>query len=176
MTVTSLMTADELLNRPDDGYRYELVRGELRKMSPSGLDHGIVGARIIGSLIAHAESTGSGVVTNSDAGFRIGRNPDTVLAPDAAFISNERLVRTTKFSDGPPDVAFEVVSPSDRYSEVGEKIQEWLRAGTQVVVVVDPRTRSVQIYRAGGAETVTDTIVIDDILPGWRMPLSKLFE
>src|SRR6266568_2091390 len=117
MTVTSLMTADELLHLPDDGFRYELVRGELRKMSPSGADHGDVAAVIVWSLLNHVRKNRLGKVYTADAGFRIGRGPDTVLAPDAAFVRAARVVKTRKFFEGPPDLAIEVVSPGDSYTE-----------------------------------------------------------
>src|SRR6266542_2035456 len=131
MTVTSLMTADELLRLPDDGYRYELVQGELRKMSPSGNRHTIIGVRIAASLFTHVKAKRLGEVTGADGGYWITRNPDTVLAPDVGFIRRDRAVITDRFFDGPPDVAIEVISPSDTYTEVEEKTQEWLRAGTR---------------------------------------------
>src|SRR5438270_13850709 len=127
MTVTSLMSADELLQLPDDGNRYELVQGELRKMSPPGADHGGVAAAIIISLGSYVKERRLGKVY-SEIGFRIARKPDTVRAPDAAFVRRERVVKTERFFEGPPDIAFEVVSPNDTYTEVEEKTQEWLRA------------------------------------------------
>ncbi|HEV7764225.1 MAG TPA: Uma2 family endonuclease, partial [Thermoanaerobaculia bacterium] len=108
MSVSTLMTAEELLRLPD-GERYELVRGELKKMSPSGSRHGRVAAQIAGSLIPHVRRNKLGAVYIADAGFRIGRNPDTVRAPDAAFVRAERVIDTPGFFEGPPDVVFEVV-------------------------------------------------------------------
>src|SRR5437763_120767 len=151
MTVGTLITADELLRLPDDGWRYELVRGELRKMSPSGARHGRVAAQIVGSLIAHTKQRPLGAVYSSETGFRISRQPDTVRAPDAAFVRAERVVDTAGFFNGPPDAAFEVVSPGDTYTEIEEKTLAWLRAGTKAVIVVDPRTKSARIHRAGSA-------------------------
>jgi Uma2 family endonuclease len=175
MTVATLMTADELLMMPDDGQRHELVRGELRTMSPSGAEHGWVAAKIIGSLIQHVDQHRSGRVYAADAGFRIGRNPDTVRAPDASFVRDDRVVDTRGFFEGPPDLAVEVISPSDSYSEVDEKTLEWLRAGVRAVLIVNPRTETVRVHRTTGASIVNDTIEIDDILPGWRLPVVKLF-
>ena len=176
MTVTSLMTADELLQLPDDGFRYELVRGELRKMSPTGFEHGDVESAIDSSLRAHVKKHRLGKVVTGDVGFRIGRNPDTVLAPDVAFVRSERVVKTRKFFEGPPDLAVEVVSPGDSYTEVEEKASDWLRAGTQVVIVVDPARQTDRIHRASEIVDVTDVIVVDDVVPGWRLPLSEIFE
>jgi Uma2 family endonuclease len=176
MTVTSLMTADELFQFPSDGFRYELVRGELRKMSPSGADHGDVAAVIVWSLLDHVRRHRLGKVYTADAGFRIARAPDTVLAPDTAFVRSERVVKTRKFFEGPPDLAVEVVSPNDSYTEVEEKAAEWLRGGTRAVIVVDPRRKSVRIHRPEETLDITDTIAVDDVVPGWRLPLSELFE
>ncbi|HEV8433475.1 MAG TPA: Uma2 family endonuclease [Thermoanaerobaculia bacterium] len=175
MTVTTLMTADELLRLPDDGWRYELVRGELRKMSPSGARHARVAAQIIGSLIAFLKGHPIGTAYASEAGFRISRTPDTVRAPDAAFVRADRVVDTPGFFDGPPDVAFEVTSPGDTYSEVEEKTLAWLRAGVLAVVIVDPRTSTVRIHRTSGATNVTEAIEVDDVIPGWKLPLSEVF-
>ncbi len=174
MTIGTLMTAGELLRLPDDGWRYELVRGELRKMSPSGARHARVAAQIIVSLGAYVKQRQLGAVYASEAGFRISRHPDTVRAPDAAFVRAERVVDTPGFFDGPPDAAFEVISPGDTYSEIEEKTLDWLRAGVRAVVVVDPRTESVRIHRPTGAASVTD-VEIDDVIPGWKLPLSEIF-
>src|SRR3954453_17696121 len=106
MTVVSSMTADELLQLPDNGMRYELVEGELRKMSPSGARHGRVSAEIVGSLIAQMKRQRTGTVYSSDTGFRISREPDTVRAPDAAYVRSERVTDTIGFFEGPPDAAF----------------------------------------------------------------------
>lgn len=176
MDSTALMTADELFRLPDDGWRYELVRGEVRKMSPSGASHGCVAAEIIASLATYVKQRGLGKVYASETGFRIGRDPDTVRAPDAAFVSRERVVRTARFFDGPPDVAFEVVSPSDGYSAIEEKTLGWLQAGTRVVVIIDPRTKSARIHRLGGATPVVSVLAIDDVVPGWRLPLADIFD
>jgi Uma2 family endonuclease len=175
MTVTTFMTADELLRLPDDGWRYELVQGELRKMSPSGAEHGVIATQIIVSLGAYVKAHSLGRVYASETGFRISRQPDTVRAPDAAFVRAERVVATRSFFEGPPDLAFEVISPGDTYSEVEEKTLGWLRAGVRVVVIVDPRTSTVRIHRTSGATTVADFIDIDDLIPGWKLPLSEVF-
>ncbi len=176
MTVTSLMTAEELLQRPNDGSRYELVRGELRKMSPTGFEHGDVELEIGSSLRVYVKKHRLGKVVGGDVGFRIGHNPDTVLAPDVAFVRSERVVKTRRFFEGPPDLAIEVVSPGDSYTEVEEKASDWLRGGTRAVIVVDPARCSVRIHRGSETIDVTETIAVDDVVPGWRLPLSEIFE
>lgn len=176
MTVATLMTADELLLLNDDGWRYELVRGELKKMSPSGARHGRVAARIIASLVVYVEPARLGAVYASEVGFRLSRNPDSVRAPDAAFVRTDRVIDTAAFFEGPPDAAFEVVSPNDSYSEIDEKTLDWLRSGVRAVIIIDPRTRSVRVHREAAATTVVGVLEIDDVIPGWRMPLAEIFE
>jgi Uma2 family endonuclease len=176
MTVATLMTADELLRLPDDGWRYELVRGELKKMSPSGARDGEVAARIIVSLGSHVKERKLGTIYASETGFRISRNPDTVRAPDAAFVRADRTVNSASFFEGAPDVAIEVVSPNDSYTEVDEKTAQWLRAGARVVVIIDPRSRRVNVHRTSGATHATDGIEIEDVIPGWRMSLAEIFD
>jgi Uma2 family endonuclease len=168
------MTADELLKLPRGEMRYELVEGELRTMSPSGARHGRVAAEIVGSLIAHMKRQRTGAVYSSETGFRISRQPDTVRAPDAAFVRSDRVSDTAGFFDGPPDAAFEVVSTGDTY--IDEKTLAWLRAGTKVVIVVDPRTKTARVHRAGSASNAEDVIEIKDVIAGWRLPLAELFE
>ncbi len=176
MTVGTLMTADELLRLPDDGWRYELVRGELRKLSPTGESHGHVAAEIIASLSSYVKERRLGRVYASETGFRISRQPDTVRAPDAAFVSAERVVPRVNFIEGAPDLAVEVTSPGDSYSEIEEKTLDWLRAGVRAVVIVDPRTKTARVHRSTSAVTVVEAIEIEDVIPGWRLPLAELFD
>ena len=175
MTVTSLMTAEELY-RLGDGKRYELIRGELREMSPTGLQHGDVAALIAASLVNHVRQHRLGKVYINDVGFWIERNPDTVRGPDIAFVRTERVVRSQKFFEGAPDLAIEVVSPNDSYTEVEEKTAGWLRGGARAVIIVDPRRRTVRVHRGGETANVAEAIAVDDVVPGWRLPLAEIFE
>ncbi len=180
MTVdTRPFTADELLRLPDDGSRYELVEGELRKMSPAGGKHGRIGARILARLLTYVEQHNLGVVYGADTGFILSRSPDTVRAPDVAFDRAERAVDTDGYLPGAPDLAIEVISPSDLYTEVVQKTNQYLRAGTRAVVVVDPRKQIVQVHRPSGAATITTTVTevlaVDDVVLGWEMPLDDIF-
>ena len=181
-TTTQLMTADDLFDLPDDGFRYELIKGELKKMSPAGQTHGKYSSRINISLGGHVMMNRLGETYIADTGFVLESDPDHVRAPDAAFISNERLDEigeTDRFVQGAPDVAIEVISPSDRYTEVEEKVGDWLSAGCRAVIVVNPRRKSVNVHRSP-TEVVTltesDTLQIDDVVPGWRMPVRNIFE
>lgn len=144
------MTADELLRMPDDGYRYELVKGELRGMPPAGGEHGKIALKFGSRLLNYVEANNLGVVFAAETGFKIASNPDTVRAPDAAFVRLDRLPETglpKGYWPGAPDLAVEVISPGDIYGEVEEKVNEWLDAGTRMVIVANPRNRTLKVYR-----------------------------
>lgn len=175
------VTADDLLRMPDDGLRRELVRGELRVMTPAGHWHGRVAMRIGVRLARHVEENGLGVVYAAETGFRIGTDPDTVRAPDVAFVRQERAQEVPDargYWPGAPDLAVEVVSPEDTYGEVEEKVFDWLDAGCRMVVVVSPRKRTATIYRSRTdivALTEGEELDGGDVAPGWRLPLRELF-
>ena len=179
-TRAKLMTAEELLEMPDDGFRYELVRGELVKMAPAGRVHGKRGNRVNYSLSAHVYENDLGETYLAETGFHLETDPDHVLAPDIAFVSREREEATPDvdgFFPGPPDLAVEVVSPSDRLTEVADKVAEWLAAGTRMVVVVNPRNRTVQSHTLDGVTELTEADTLDggDVVPGWRLPVADIF-
>lgn len=151
MTTQTLLTADELFVLPDDGMRHELVRGELRTRTLAGSEHGMVGMNLAGFVAPHVREGRLGVVFTAETGFRIATDPDTVRAPDLAFVARERVPDAgipQGFWPGPPDLVAEVVSPSDRYEEVQEKVFDWIRAGTRLVWVLNPRTRTVAVHAA----------------------------
>ena len=115
-----LTTADERISMPDDGLLRELVDGEVWMTPPPGEEHGIVAAEILISLGSHVRAHGLGRVHAAETGFRIGSNPDTVLAPDAAFVSRGRIEQAAVGKGdrtGPPDLAVEVVSPGDTFGK-----------------------------------------------------------
>jgi Uma2 family endonuclease len=175
------VTADELLRMPDDGFRYELVKGELRKMPPAGHHHGEIAALITYLLMHHVKTHSLGKVYAAETGFKLAENPDTVRAPDAAFISRERLEKTgqvTGYWPGAPDLAVEVVSPNDAHTEVMEKALQWLEAGARMVLVVEPAARTVTVYRSLEQIrilTERDTLEASDVVPGWKVRVAELF-
>lgn len=176
---TKLMTADELLAMPDDGaHRYELVRGELITMSPAGARHGAIAARLLRSLANHVAKNQLGEVYPSDTGFVISSTPDTVRAPDVAFVTAARVADTPAYFPGAPDLAIEVVSPNDTFREIETKVREYLSAGTRLVIVVEPSLRVAKMRtRHGTAElTIDDTLTGGDVVPGWSLPLRDLFD
>jgi Uma2 family endonuclease len=176
-----LVTAEELLDLPDDGYRYELVRGELRKMAPASYNHGTYAARVAKPLMVHVSNNNLGNVPIAEAGYLLETEPDLVRVPDLSFVSRERdeaASPVTGFFPGPPDLAVEVISPNDRYTEVAEKVEDWLKAGARMVIVVDSRRRAVGIHLPGAEPiTLTEQGTLDggDVVPGWRMPVADIF-
>jgi Uma2 family endonuclease len=182
VVVPGRMTADELLRLPDDGMRHELVRGELRTMPPGGDEHGSLSATLHGSLFPHVRAQNLGRTYIADTGFRLASDPDTVRAPDVAFVRRERVEATgplTGFRDGAPDLVVEVISPTDLYTEVEEKVAEYLDHGARMVFVVNPRRRTVARHRPGEPVrtlTVDDVLDGEDVVPGWSLPVRELFE
>ena len=181
MTTTPTTTADQLLKMPRGVYRYELVKGKLIKMPPAGKPHGVLAMRIGWRLARYVEDHSLGQVCAAETGFRLASNPDTVRAPDAAFISRERLEtegEVAGFWPGAPDLAVEVVSPGDTNTEVEDKVFEWLRAGTRMVVVINPRQETVTVYRSLEEVVVLnrdDVLDGGEVVPGWTLPVHELF-
>jgi Uma2 family endonuclease len=156
---SEIATAEGLLAAWDIG-PCELVRGELVMMSPAELEHGVIAQRIAAFLHAYVSARRLGVVTAAETGFVLSRSPDTVRAPDVAFVSASRLPRgsATGFFEGAPDLAIEVLSPSDTRdqaarSRAAAKIGDWLAAGCQEVWCVDPASRTVTVHTASGVAT-----------------------
>ncbi len=177
----ALMTADELFRMPDDGMRHELVRGELRTMPPSGEMHGAVAMRFAGRLYMFVEPQGLGEVFAAETGFWIERGPDTVRAPDVAFVAAGRFPEgriPITYSDVVPDLLVEVVSPGESRREVEEKVQMWLTSGVRLVFVAWIRTRTVAVYpSSGGMRVLTQDDLLDGgtVLPGFTCPVRDLF-
>lgn len=175
------ITADELLAMPDDGVRRELVEGELREMTPAGWQHGRIAGNIAGELRAYIRAHGLGEMTTAEASYRLVSDPDTVRVPNVAFVRRERVQQVgypAGFWPGAPDLAVEVISPHDRYSEVREKVDEYLDAGTRMVIVVDPPSHTVTVHRSRTARldlTEADVLDGEDVVPGWKLPVREIF-
>lgn len=179
-TAASITTAEQLLLACGDIGPCELVAGELRMMSPAGFRHGAVTARIATAMASHAESHRLGTVLAAETGFLIAREPDTVRAPDVAFVRAERLEggMPTGFFVGPPDLAVEVLSPSDRPGDVASRIRDWVEAGTRQVWVVDPQARTLVVHQRTEEPIVfTEQASVpgDEIMPGFVLPLGGVF-
>jgi Uma2 family endonuclease len=176
------VTADELLRMPDDGFRYELIHGEVNRMSPAGSLHGRIAATIAVHIGQHVRSRNLGAVFGAETGFRLATDPDHVRAPDVAFVAQQRLADTgipDGFFPGPPDLAVEVVSPGDTFTAVEGKVADWLAHGTRLVVVADARRQRVTCYRSTTEVRLlgeNDAVDGGDVVPGWSLPVRQIFE
>ena len=171
------MTADELLKLPDDGNRYELVRGVLICMSPSSLRSSVVGSKIDARIRIFIDERRLGESGISEGGFKLSSDPDVVRVPDVWFVRAER-VPAGGFPEGIwpgfPDLAVEILSPSDRPIALAERVQDYLSAGTRLVWAIDPEARAAAVFRPTGAPTfLTEdgTLAGEDVLPGFTLAL-----
>ncbi len=178
---TGPATVEDLLAVSNDGYRYELVRGELRQGASGGFEHGAAAGNVFAALHSFVAANNLGRVLIAETGFLLAAGPDHVRAPDAAFVRRERVeaAGTVRgFWPGPPDLAVAVISPHDRYTEVDEKVDDWLAAGTRMVVVVNPRNRTTTVRLPGANPVILnedDTLEGGEIVPGWSMPVADIF-
>jgi Uma2 family endonuclease len=179
-TITKLTTADELLAMPDDGYRYELIEGELIRMSLAGARHGRIAMRIATRLGGFVETLELGEVYAAETGFKLRSDPDTVRAPEVAFVGKLRLEQAGEpegYWTGAPDFAVEVMSPNDR-PKTDAKAKHWISAGAKLVWVVNPRKRTVTVYKSlTDVFEVTENEVLDcgEVVPGFRLALKEVF-
>jgi len=169
----AITTAEQLLRASDLG-RCELLSGELVRMNPAGGEHGRVVARLTVAIGTHVSTHGLGITYGAETGFVLARQPDTVRAPDVAFVAAGRAptVHRSGFLEGAPDLAVEVLSPDDRPRYIREKVAEWLRAGASAVWVVDPRGRTVTVHDVQQEPTLLrepDRLLGGEILPGLVM-------
>jgi len=176
-----MLTAEQLAATPDSGQRQELVGGRLITEPPASYDHGRVGLRILRILARFVEEQELGEVISLETGFLLARDPDTVRAPDVAFISRETLERAGEirgFFPGAPDLAVEVLSPSERAADVHAKVADYLAAGTRVVWVVDPQCEQVSVYRSLLGPRILacdEELGGEDVLPGFCVTVSDFF-
>ncbi len=181
-TTTQALTADELMDLPDDGFRYELVRGELIRKMATGVEQALIVDNCYWSLSGYARRHNLGRALPSDLGYRLENAPDVVRIPDLAFVRRERIDAVgviREYFPGAPDMAIEVISPNDRYAEVESKLQDYFRAGTLMVILLESRTRTAKVYRSLTDVTVlteADTLDGGDVVPGWRMPIADIFD
>ncbi len=180
MSPTAAMTAEELLHLNLPNKRTELVRGTLVVREPAAYRHGDVAMRLTAAIGNFVYAQDLGRVFAAETGFTLARNPDTVRAPDVAFISRERLPDPAPrgFAEMAPDLVVEVLSPDDRPGEVLAKVADWLNAGVRLVWVVDPLHAKGRVYRADGSEELlaaSDALEGEDVLVGFSAPLQTIF-
>ncbi len=184
MTVEQkLYTAEELWAMPDaDGRRYELVEGELVEVPGAGALHGVISGNMYDHLRRYVSNHRLGVAFGDGVGYILARNPDRVRIPDASFVSRERIP-ATGLPEGywplAPDLAVEIVSPNDSAESLHARVREYLAAGTRLVWVVWPRSRSVTEYVPSGESRefqADGQLSGGEVLPGFTVRVAELFE
>lgn len=181
MVTTKLTTVEDLEQLQDAGH-YDLIRGELIAMAPASEEHGSIAFTLNTFLGPHIRRGKLGRGYTAETGFVLQRDPDVVLVPDVAFVRAERLPAAElrpKFFEGPPDLAVEVVSPSESSTHVQEKVLEYLEAGTRLVWVIEPRRRTLTVYRADHSAVLLlehDLLDGEDVLPGFSIRAGEIFE
>ena len=173
------ITADDLLRANIPDRRTELVRGQLVVREPAGGRHGRVAMNLGVELGMYVKRTRAGAVFAAETGFKLASDPDTVRAPDVAFVAQDRLPprETRGYPALAPDLVVEVLSPDDRPGEVLAKVGDWLSAGSRLVWVVDPDARVARVYRHDGSERIvsaTDALDGEDVLPGFSCALETI--
>lgn len=160
---------------------YELYDGVMRVRECSGLQSSNVAVELAALLVFHTRTRRLGKIFSSDLRFVLGRNPDTVLAPDVSFIRRARLVYGSaweKFLEGAPDLAVEVMSPSDRLIALQRKTERYIAAGASLVWIIQPRRRMALVYRKDGTSTLIENEGVldgEDVVPGFTCSLGGLF-
>ena len=184
MVIKARLTAQDLWKLGEGDTRRELVNGEIHEMAPAGGVHGDVTTRICRRLADHVERHGGGKVLVGDVGFVLDlpHDPERVRAPDVAFVSTASLPEgrlPEGFLRGAPDLAIEVLSPSDSPGDVQQKVRDYLDAGARLVWVIAPRARTATVYRADSSARLlreADHLDGEDLLPGLSIPLAEVFE
>lgn len=175
------MSAEELERFDLPGKSTELIRGRLIVREPPGTSHGAVAAKVLVLLGQHVYGHALGVMCSQDTGFKIASDPDTVRAPDVAFVSKARqhAIGQHGYSELAPDLVAEVLSPDDRPGEVLSKVGDWLDAGVRLVWVIEPIRREARVYRADGSQSSVDgagALDGEDVLPGLSCSLADCFD
>ena len=177
-----LLTADDLLRLSSQGVRGELIRGVLCETMPAGREHGQIVVNLVSELRAFVKPRRLGILTASDSGVWLERDPDTVREPDIAFFSAETSLldeRVTGYAEVAPDLVVEVASPGDSRRELNDKALMWLSFGARLVWVVNPEQRTVEVHRTNRpVATLNDADTLDglDILPGFHHPVAQIFQ
>ena len=177
-----LLTAEDLLRLHSQGVKGELIRGVLHETVSVGEEHGHIAGIFITFLNIHIRPKRLGRTGGTDVGVKIQRDPDTVREPDVYYVSAERLpldVRVQGYLEVVPELVVEIVSPSDSDADVREKIAMWLELGVSMALEVRPASRSIAVHRPGApVVTLTGDDALDggDVLPGFTLPLSEIFD
>ncbi|MEO5926891.1 MAG: Uma2 family endonuclease [Bryobacteraceae bacterium] len=179
MSPKVLLSAAELERLPDDdSVQIELDEGEVITMAPAGEDHGFIELKLATKMFVFVEAHDLGRVYAGDTGFRL--TDDTVRSPDVAFVRKSRVaeLRSKGFANGAPDLAVEIVSPSDSFRQMTRKVRQYFAAGCHTVWVIHPDRKEVEVFEATGSDrtlTASETLEAQDLLPGFSLLVGALF-
>lgn len=181
-TVEEYLSAEDYLHLPGNGQPTELVRGVLVEMNMPNPRHGEICALVARIIGNHADEKQLGRVVSNDSGVITQRNPDTVRGADVAFYSYEDIPRgplPQKYLDTPPRLIFEILSPSDRWADVLQKVAEYLKAGVRLVCVLDPEEEKAFLHFPDKPVKIVETdgeLVLEEVLPGFKVLVRRIFE
>lgn len=178
-----LYTADDLYrisSQGDNARLYELARGVLIEMSPNFIEHSKLAMWLVHLLLLFVDPEDLGDVTGPDGGYKLFTDPDTVRAPDVAFIAKARRQKQDGYYLGAPDLAVEIMADSNTVNDTRDKIIEYFQAGTRLVWIVHPKSQTVDVYH----RSITDIRILDidgvldggDVLPGFTLTVRELFK
>jgi Uma2 family endonuclease len=180
MATTHLVTAEELLEMGSDA-PYELWEGVLKHVSPSSSKSSIVAVEIASAILTFVKAGRMGYVTGADSGYVLNSNPHTVVATDVGFFRRGRYdgdMPERGFYPMPPDLAVEVISPTDERTDVRQKQELYARSGVPLIWWVDPEARTVTVHQPGHEPRVLNelqTLDGGDVLPGFSLPVEHIF-
>lgn len=180
MAATSRLTPDDLLRMPDDGFQYELIEGELQRMAPDNMEHGGIGDNVAFPLSGHVRERCLGRVF-VNVGYTLADDPPTVLGPDVSFVRADRVPppdARSGFVAMAPDLAVEIVSPSNSAGEIARKVRIYLAAGVRLVWIVDPVSRTVAVHhpdRTGRILIESEALDGADVVPGFALSVAEVF-
>jgi Uma2 family endonuclease len=183
MATRTRMTAQDLWRMGEGDVRRELVNGEIIEMTPAGGTHGEVTGRIYRRMADHVDRQGRGKVVVGDVGFvlQLPNDPERVRAPDVGFVTLEKLPGgrlPQGFILGAPDLAVEVLSPTDNPVDIQQKVRDFLESGTRLIWLIAPQAKTATVYRPdGSARLLREHEALDgeDVLPGLSIPLADIF-
>lgn len=184
MATKARLTAEDLWRLREGDVPRELVNGEIVELMPPGGVHGHITGKVYRRLAEHVERQGGGSVVVGDVGFVLALpyDPERVRGPDVAFVSTERLpggALPEGFIRGAPDLAVEILSPSDNPDDLQQKVRDYLEGGARLLWLLAPKARTATVYRPDGSARLlreTDALDGEDVLPGFRLPLNEIFE
>ncbi len=175
---TTLVTAEELFWMPSEDAHVELIAGGIERTPLSSALHGLVASDVGIRISEHVHRLRLGTTVAANTGFILRRNPDTVRAPDFAFVRKDRWSDAEEYFPGAPDLAIEVIEPYETYSNVNAKVRDWLECGVRLLIVIDLGKQSAIIHRSLTESTHIDINGSLDggaVVPGWTLPLRDLF-